>query len=267
VAVARRDDDAAHDARALTAAPGTLDARALTPASLGDRDASGNQRTPIVRGGGELPRWAMGIWSDQVVPRMTDLVLGTPAVRRLREEVLAGLHGDVVEVGFGSGPNAALYPPGVRRVRALEPSAVATRRAAERIAAAPVPIELVGLDAQRLPLESASMDTAISTFTLCTIPDVERALGELVRVLKPGGTFCFLEHGRSPVDAVARWQRRLDPFQQRLAAGCHLDRPIDRLIEGAGLRIATMRHDELPGPRVLRPLGYLYLGTATKPVA
>lgn len=215
----------------------------------------------------ELPTWAMGWWSDEVVPRFTDLVLGTPEVRRLREEVLAGLHGDVVEIGFGSGPNAQLYPPGVRRVRALEPSAVATRRAAPRIAAAPAPIELVGPDAQHLPFDAATLDAAVSTFTLCTIPHVTRALRELARVLKPGGTFHFLEHGRSPVPAVARWQRRLDPFQQRLAGGCHLDRPIAQLIEDAGLQITTMRHDELGGWKVLRPFGYLSLGIATKPAA
>lgn len=206
----------------------------------------------------------MGMWSAEVVPRVTHLVLGTPAVRRLREEVLAGLHGDVVEVGFGSGPNAPLYPPAVRRVLALEPSGVATRLAAKRMAAAEVPIELVGLDAQRLPMDSASMDAAVSTFTLCTIPDVEQALAELARVVKPGGTIHFLEHGRSPDANVARWQRRLDPLQQRLAAGCHLDRPIDRLVQEAGFKISTMRNDELPGPRVLRPFGYLFLGVATR---
>lgn len=209
----------------------------------------------------------MGMWSDEVVPRLTDAVLGTAEVRRLREETMSGLRGEVVEVGFGSGLNAALYPPGVRRVMALEPSAVATRLAAKRIDAATAPIELVGLDAQQLPLESSSVDAAVSTFTLCTIPDARRALAELHRVLRPGGTFHFLEHGLSPVAAVARWQRRLDPLQQRMAAGCHLDRPIDRLVEEAGFSMGALRNDELPGPRILRPFGYLYLGVATKSAA
>lgn len=206
----------------------------------------------------------MGVWNDEIVPRLTDVMLGTTAVRRLREETVSGLHGEVVEIGFGSGLNVALYPPSVRRVLALEPSAVATCRAARRMAAAQASVELVGQDAQQLPLESSSVDAAISTFTLCTIPDARRALDELYRVLRPGGAFHFLEHGLSPVAHVARWQHRLDPLQQRLAAGCHLDRPIDRLVEEAGFAMGGLRNDDRFGPRLLRPFSYLYLGVAIK---
>lgn len=209
----------------------------------------------------------MGFWRSEVVPRATDVLLGSGEVRRLREEVLDGLVGDVVEVGFGSGLNAALYPADVRKVVAVEPSAVATRLARKRIGAAKVPVEVVGLDAQELSLDNSSVDAAVSTFTLCTIPDPARALAELLRVLRPGGTFHFLEHGLSPDPALARWQRRLDPLQQRLAAGCHLDRPIDRLVEGAGFLLPELRHDEMHGPRALRPFGYLFIGVAVKPGA
>lgn len=209
----------------------------------------------------------MGFWRSEVVPRATDVLLGSGEVRRLREEVLDGLVGDVVEVGFGSGLNAALYPADVRKVVAVEPSAVATRLARKRIGAAKVPVEVVGLDAQELSLDNSSVDAAVSTFTLCTIPDPARALAELLRVLRPGGTFHFLEHGLSPDPALARWQRRLDPLQQRLAAGCHLDRPIDRLVEGAGFLLPELRHDEMQGPRALRPFGYLFIGVAVKPGA
>lgn len=207
----------------------------------------------------------MGIWSDQVVPRATDLLLGTDEVRRLRGEAVAGLDGNVVEIGFGSGLNLPLYPPAVRKVLVVEPAAVARRLAAERIRSAAAPVEIVGTDAQELALETSSVDGALSTFTLCTIPDPARALRELLRVLKPGGRLHFLEHGLSPVAAIARWQRRLTPLQQRMAAGCHLDRPIGELVGEVGFSLQELRNDELGGPRPLRPFGYLYLGVATKP--
>lgn len=206
----------------------------------------------------------MSIWSDQVVPRATDILLGSAEVRRLREEAVAGTHGTVVEIGFGSGLNLAVYPPAVRRILAVEPSTVATRLASARIASFPAPVEIIGLDGQQLPLAPGSVDVAVSTFSLCTIPDPGRALREVARVLRPGGTFHFLEHGRSPSPAVAAWQRRLNPLQQRLAAGCHLDRPIDRLVAEAGLLLGPVRHDELGGPRILRPFGSLWVGVATK---
>jgi ubiquinone/menaquinone biosynthesis C-methylase UbiE len=207
----------------------------------------------------------MGIWRDQVVPRVTDLLLDTGEIRRLRRETIAGVRGNVVEIGFGSGLNLPFYSPAVDKVLAIEPSGVAARLAAGRIASAPVPVEVVGLDAQVLPFAGASLDAAVSTFTLCTVPDPRAALHELLRVLRPGGAFHFLEHGRSPSASVARWQHRLDPLQQRLAAGCHLDRPIDRLLEEAGFLPIELRNLQLPGPRAMRPFGYLYLGTAIKP--
>ena len=207
----------------------------------------------------------MGIWSDEVVPRAADLLLDTAEIRHLRKETVGALRGDVLEIGFGSGLNLAFYRPEVRRVLAVEPSTVAARLAARRIASARVPVEIVGSDAQVLGVESSSVDAAVSTFTLCTIPDPSAALQELLRVLRPGGTLRFLEHGLARSASVARWQRRLNPLQRHVAAGCQLDRPIDRLVEEAGFSLGDLRNLWLPGPRVLRPFGYLYLGSATKP--
>ncbi len=207
----------------------------------------------------------MGMWRNQVVPRATDLLLDTVEVRRLRQEALAGAFGEVVEVGFGSGLNLASYPPAVTKVLAVEPSKVALRLAARRISSRRVPVELVGLDAQELALESSSVACAVSTFTLCTVPSPSRTLEELLRVLEPGGTFHFLEHGLSPVAGVARWQRRLNPLQRRLGGGCQLDRPIDRLVREAGFLLRELRFEQMGGPRALQPFGYLYLGVATKP--
>jgi SAM-dependent methyltransferase len=139
------------------------------------------------------------------------------------------------------------------------------RRGAERIAASPVEIEFVGLDGQSIPLRDDSVDAALTTFTLCTIPDVEAALAEVRRVLKPGGELHFLEHGLSPEPGVARWQHRLDGFEQRIAGGCHLIRPTDRLLRDAGFEIRELTEDEMAGPKLMAPWAHLYQGVATAP--
>ena len=192
-------------------------------------------------------------------------MLGTNEVRGHRREVIDGLRGEVVEIGFGSGLNVPLYPPEVEMVYAIEPSEVGRKLAAKRVAASPVPIRFVGLDGEDLPLGGESVDAALSTFTLCTIPDVTRALDELRRVLRPGGRFHFLEHGLCPEPATARWQHRLNGLQQRLAAGCNLDRPIDRLVREAGFQIQELRNAWFRGPPPSKPWGYLYEGAAIKP--
>src|SRR5689334_16816554 len=127
----------------------------------------------------------MGLWTDHVVPRITDAALDNRDIRSHRERVVAGLRGTVLEIGFGSGLNVPVYPPEVERVLAVEPSMLGRERGAERIAASPVEIEFVGLDGASIPLPDASVDAALTTFTLCTIPDVTAALLEVRRVLKP----------------------------------------------------------------------------------
>ncbi|HMF03886.1 MAG TPA: class I SAM-dependent methyltransferase [Acidimicrobiia bacterium] len=209
--------------------------------------------------------FGIGWWAEQVVPRITDVALGTKDVRGHRERVVPGLHGTVVEIGFGSGLNVPLYPEGVDVVYAVDPSAVGRKLATKRVAESSVPIEFIGLDGEHLPLDDASVDEALSTFTLCTIPNAAQALHELLRVLRPGGRFHFLEHGLCPEPNVARWQHRLNGMQQRVAGGCHLDRPIDRLVRDAGFDIRDLRNDWFRGPPPSKPWGYLYEGVATKP--
>src|SRR5581483_2646258 len=209
----------------------------------------------------------MGVWNDQLLPRLTDKLLGNAEVRKLRRKAVDGLRGTVVEIGFGSGLNVPLYPPEVEKVYAVEPSTVARRLAAERVAASPVPVDLVGLDGRHLPLESESLDAALTTFTLCTIPDVDLALLELYRVLKPGGHVHFLEHGLADDPAVAKWQHRFNGVQKLMCGGCNLDRPIDRLLADAGFEVTSLDHEYMRGPRAARPWGYLYEGRATKPAA
>ena len=180
----------------------------------------------------------------------------------LRATACAGLTGRVLEIGFGSGLNVGRYPAAVTGVDAVEPSDLGWELSADRRDAANVPIARVGLDGQRLEAEDAAYDAVLSTFTLCTIPDVERALAEVRRVLRPGGTLHFLEHGLSPEPGVARWQRRLDPLQGRVAGGCHLSRDIPGLVSTV-LRIGTVEAAYLPGPKVGRPWGYGFVGVAS----
>lgn len=134
----------------------------------------------------------MGFYDDQVLPRIIDVALGTKAMARLRQRACAGLSGEVLEVGFGSGRNVPYYPPDVRRVRAVDPATVGRELAAGRVAASPVPVDYIGLDGQQLPLADATVDHVLVTWTLCTIPAVDDALTEIRRVLRPGGTLRFV---------------------------------------------------------------------------
>jgi len=203
----------------------------------------------------------MGLYSERVLPHIIDKACGVKSSHPLRERVAAGLRGEVVEIGFGSGHNTRFYPDAVRRVAAVEPADTGWRLAAKRVAASSVPIERSGLDGQDLPFDDDSFDAALSTWTLCTIPDVERALSEVRRVLRPGGTLHFVEHGLAPDPGVARWQHRLEPLQQTLFGGCHLTRDIPALIEDAGFTITELDqfYDE-GAPRVFVAFS---LGVAT----
>lgn len=198
----------------------------------------------------------MGIYSEQILPRFIDKTLGVEGMMKYREQATEGLRGEIVEIGFGSGLNVPVYPSEVTKVFAVEPRAIGQKLAADRVAASTATIEFVGLDGQSLPLDDDSVDGALSTFTLCTIPDEVAALGELVRVVKPGGAVHLLEHGLARDESVVRWQRRLNPIQRRVGDGCHLDRDHLGLVEDSGLEVVSNREWYAKGPK---PMSAFYL--------
>jgi len=202
----------------------------------------------------------MAFWKDRILPYFVHAALRAREFRELRWEYLGEAEGEVLEIGFGSGLNVPHLSPRVRKLYAVEPADAAWKIARATVERAPFPVERTGRTAEAIPLPDGSVDEVISSFSLCTIPDVEKALAEVRRVLRPGGTIRFVEHGRSDDPRISRWQDRLDPIQKRLAGGCHLNREPDRLLREAGFRIERLDRFEVPGPRVIMSL---YGGSAT----
>ena len=203
----------------------------------------------------------MGWYEEQLLPRVVNRACASKGLVSWRRRAAAGLTGRVVEVGFGSGLNLDYLPRAVEEVLAVDPATVAYRLAADRIARSSPPIKSVGLDGQAIALDDESCDSVLATFTLCTVPDADLVLREIRRILRPGGSFHFLEHGLAPESGVARWQRRLDPIQQRLAGGCHLSRDPLALIQASGLDVEWCDQGYAKGPK---PWTYLSVGVATK---
>ncbi len=204
----------------------------------------------------------MGLYRDHLLPVLIDRTCGGAAFTPMRRSLAAPLSGTILELGFGSGLNLAHYPDTVAQVLAVEPSDRAFQLAQPRIAARGLRVERVGLDGQHLALEDQSVDGAMCTFVLCTIPDANKALRELARVLRPGAPLQLLEHGRAPEPSIARWQQRLDPLQRRLADGCQLSRDPLALLKAAGFELTEV-HQRYLSPR--SPFTFLTTATALAP--
>ena len=204
----------------------------------------------------------MGFYSRRILPRLIDLLMSNPAMRTERSLLLGNARGRTLEIGFGTGLNLPHYPAQIQTLAALDANPGMSRLARRRILEADVQVEHAVINAERLPMPDASFDTVVSTWTLCSIANVEHALAEIRRVLKPDGRFLFIEHGLSEDPEVSKWQHRLTPLQKRIADGCHLDRDIEGLIRAQGLEFESLRRfymDRLP-----RTGGYTYRGIAVK---
>src|SRR6516162_5973758 len=204
----------------------------------------------------------MSFFSQVIVPRLCDILLNKSLLARHRRELLAGAHGDMLEIGFGTGLNLPYYPDRVHKLTAVDPNPGMHRLAQKRIRQRGIEVDQHVLGGERLPFEDSRFDCAVSTFTLCSIEDIAQALREVYRVLKSGGQFLFLEYGLSPEPQVQRWQRRLNGLHVRLANGCHLDRDIRALV--AAQPFASVEVEAFYRERTPKTHGYLYRGMATK---
>lgn len=201
----------------------------------------------------------MGFYADRVLPHLINLAMRNRRLAPYRERVISGAEGRVLEIGIGSGLNLPFYPPQVREILGLEPAPrliAMAQRSADR---SPLPVALIEGTAESIPLDAKVIDTVVTTWTLCSVPDANRALNEMRRVLKPGGTLLFVEHGLAPEDGVRRWQDWLTPAWKRIGGGCHLNRPIRNLIEGNGFAIARLETGYMRGPK---PMTFMYEGSA-----
>ena len=203
----------------------------------------------------------MSIYQDRVLPYLIHLSMRQGNLATYRQRLLSAAEGRILEIGVGSGHNFRYYSERANHVIGLDPSPKLLSMARETIRsrALPFPVELLQASAEAIPLRSGSLDTVVTTWTLCTIPNVTSALAEMCRVLKPDGRFLFVEHGLSPDPAVRRWQDRLTPIWKRISGGCHLNRAISQLVQDAGFRIDRIETGYMKG---LKPMTYMYEGFA-----
>lgn len=201
----------------------------------------------------------MGFYDRTVLPHLLNLVMKDRRLAAERRRFVPRAEGTVLEVGIGSGLNLPFYAPAVEKVIGIDPSAELRRMARKRAARTPFEVAFLGLSGEAIPLDDGAVDTVLSTWTLCTIPDADAALREMRRVLKADGRFIFIEHGRAPEARVRAWQDRINPYWRPLAGGCNLNRPIDAMIRAAGFHIAELEADYLKGPK---PFSFHYKGLA-----
>jgi SAM-dependent methyltransferase len=214
----------------------------------------------------------MSFYEKRILPRLINLACGTDLITRQRRKLIPRAQGVVLEIGFGSGLNLQFYDRArVHRLLGVEPSEE-LREMSVRRGDGLLPLEIIGLTGEAIPLKNDSVDTVVSTYTFCTIDNLEAAFREIQRVLKPEGILLFSEHGRAPDYGIAQWQDRVNPLWKRLAGGCNLNRDVPGLLHAAGFELHGLEQGYMPGPRLVtfhsagaaRPSGYLFAGTSTK---
>jgi len=202
----------------------------------------------------------MGFYNRYIMPRMINCACGSKPIRKQREKVVPLAHGDVLEIGIGSGHNLPYYNPDkVTKIIGVDPDDHIWKRSKARREACPIPIERMGLSGEEIPMESDSVDCVVCTYTLCTIPDPIKAIHEMRRILKPGGQILFTEHGKAPEEAVFQKQLKLDRWWGKISGGCHTSRDIPSLFREAGLKLESLDEMYVPGPK---SLSYNYWGAA-----
>jgi ubiquinone/menaquinone biosynthesis C-methylase UbiE len=201
----------------------------------------------------------MGFYTDIILPRLCDLAMRNKRLVPFRERVIGAAEGRVLEIGVGSGRNLPFYRPPVQEVLALEPAPRLVIMAQGASRATSMPVSFLHASAEAIPLDDRSVDSVVTTWTLCTIPQAAMALAEMRRVMRPGGKLLFVEHGLAPDEGVRRWQDRLTPAWRCISGGCHLNRPIRSMIEAAGFRIDRIETGYMPGPK---PMTFMYEGSA-----
>jgi SAM-dependent methyltransferase len=204
----------------------------------------------------------LGFYSRFIFPRLCDRLMGLPSLAGLRKEVLADVGGDILEVGFGTGLNLAHYPEHVRRITTVDPNPGMNKLARRRIEASGIEVDQRGLGGEALTFDDETFDCVVSTWTMCSIPEVGRALGEVYRVLRPGGRLVFLEHGMSDDPGVQKWQRRLNPIEGLLGDGCRLDLDVEAVVRGQPFHRVEVERFEME--RVPRTHGTMYRGFGVK---
>ena len=204
----------------------------------------------------------MGFYAKHCLPILLDCACATKPIRKQRQKIIPLAKGDVVEIGIGSGHNLPYYDQSkVNKLIGIDPDEHVWKKSAKNREKFSKPIERLGLSGEDIPLADNSADTVVVTYSLCTIPDPIKALGEMRRILKPDGDLLFTEHGKAPDAKVQKWQNRIDPIWSKIAGGCYSGRPIPDYFGQAGLKLAQLDEMYIPGPKAL---SYNYWGIARK---
>ena len=203
----------------------------------------------------------MGFYSNLIIPYCIDFTLSGSTLEKYRQQLLADVSGEILEIGFGTGLNLPHYPDNVTKITTIDPNAGMQKLARSRIAASNISVEHKVLNGESLPMADGSFDSVVCTWTLCSIPQVDKAISEVHRLLKPGGKFFFIEHGLSHEPKIQAWQNRLTPVQKVIADGCHLNRQIKHIVQQ---KFNDVTVEQFYAPKLPKAIGYMYRGIAVK---